>query len=113
MENKSKKEIEKKVIESLTGIGIKLHPISICWITEKCIEIGIPVKDKPNTISVKSSIKMYAEKNKLSYKTSGSFDESDYDRYWQTIHAASLLSKWKEVCIIVNEICTIYKKNFI
>lgn len=53
------------------------------------------------------------KKNKLSYKTSGSFDESDYDRYWQTIHAASLLSKWKEVCIIVNEICTIYKKNFI
>jgi hypothetical protein len=116
-------QIEQSFINSLRDIGVELSEEVVCSIHSSCITIGIkpltkPIKNYPKMcfasevgIDVKQDDDMFgARPNKINFCTSGSFDNTQREGYWRTIHAASILKNWEKVCETVNEHCKMYSE---
>ncbi len=48
------------------------------------------------------------KENEINFGSSGSFNPSERESYWRTIHAASVLKNWAIVSEIVNIHCKMY-----
>lgn len=118
---KAIEEIETSFINSLREIGVELSEDVVCRINSACATIGIkplnnPTKNYPKMvfaseveIDAKQKDDMFgARPNKINFCASGSFDNTQRESYWRTIHAASILKNWEKVCEAVNEHCKRY-----
>ena len=110
-------ELEMDFIKALKGANIELSNDVICRIYETSINISVGQNDK-NLFA--SDIDLYPNKkqttysdkgnNKISFGSSGSFDNTNIACYWRTIHAASILKNWDIVSELVNSFCSLYSE---
>lgn len=125
------KQIENSFLITMKGNGIELSDDAVCRINQSSIELGISAigkyAEKGCQMVFASDIELYAKsyddelgfgrkENEINFGSSGSFNPSEMESYWKTIHAASVLKNWQVVSEIVNTHCKMYsdlsKKNF-
>lgn len=117
------KQIQDSFLITMKGKGIELSDDAVCRINERSIELGISAiakdAEKGYKMAFASSIVLYAKsyddkfvfgrkENEINFSSSGSFNPSERESYWRTIHAASILKKWEVVSEIVNSHCKMY-----
>ena len=113
-------EIETSFIQSLREIGVDLSDEAVINVRESMITLGIKAigseKERGILIAFASEVDLYAiqkkeftkRQNQISFVSSGSFDNTQREGYWRTIHAASILKNWEKVCESVNQHCQRY-----
>jgi len=117
------KQIERSFLNELRNIGVELSDDAVCRINQNSIEIGISAigkyAEKGYQMAFASAIELYAKRydnelgfgrkeNEINFGSSGSFNPSERESYWRTIHAASVLKNWAIVSEIVNIHCKMY-----
>jgi hypothetical protein len=117
------KQIEKRFLTAMKSNGIELSDEAVCRIHQNSIEVGISAigkyAEKGYQMAFASAIELYAKscddelgfgrkENEINLGSSGSFNPSERESYWRTIHAASILKNWAIVSGIVNTHCKMY-----
>lgn len=117
------KQIENSFLITMKGNGIELSDDAVCRINQSSIELGISAiskyAEKGYQMVFASDIELYAKsyddelgfgrkENEINFGSSGSFNPSEMESYWRTIHAASVLKNWQVVSEIVNTHCKMY-----
>lgn len=117
------KQIENSFLMTMKGNGVELSDDAVCRINQRSIEIGISAVGKyaenGYQMAFTSSIELYSKsydnvlgfgrkENEINFGSSGSFNPSERESYWRTIHAASVLKNWQVVSEIVNTHCKMY-----
>jgi molybdopterin converting factor small subunit len=115
-------EIEQSFIKSLREIGGELSEDTVVNVRESMITIGLKAigteSERGMMVAFASEVDLYAKKqgilgerkNQISFGSIGSFDNTQREAYWRTIHAASILKNWGKVCETVNEHCKRYSE---
>lgn len=117
------KQIEISFLTTIKDNGIELSDDAVCRINQNSIELGISAigkyAEKGYQMALASDIELYAKiydddlgfgrkENEINFGSSGSFNPSEREGYWRTIHAASVLKNWTVVSEIVNTHCKMY-----
>jgi len=117
------KQIEKSFLTTMKSNSIELSDEAVCRINQSSIELGIcaigKYAEKGYQMAFASVIELYAKsyneelgfgrkENEINFGSSGSFNPSERESYWRTIHAASVLKNWDIVSEIVNTHCKMY-----
>jgi len=117
------KQIENSFLIIMKRNGIELSDDAVCRINQSSIELGISAigkyAEKGYKMAFASAIELYAKsyddelgfgrkENGINFGSSGSFNPSERESYWRTIHAASVLKNWQVVSEIVNTHCKMY-----
>jgi hypothetical protein len=117
------KQIEISFLTTMKDNGLELSDDAVCRINQNSIELGISAigkyAEKGYLIAFASAIELYPKsyddelgfgrkENEINFGSSGSFNPSERESYWRTIHAASILKNWAVVSEIVNTHCKMY-----
>lgn len=117
------KQIESSFLNTMKDNGIEISDDAVCRINQNSIELGISAigkyAEKGYQMAFASAIELYSKsyddelcfgrkENEINFGSSGSFNPSERESYWRTIHAASVLKNWAVVSEIVNTHCKMY-----
>ena len=117
------KQIESSFLTTMKVKGVELSDDAVCRINQSSIELGTSAigkyAEKGYRMAFASTIELYAKsyddelgfgrnENEINFGSSGSFNPSERESYWRTIHAASVLKNWALVSEIVNTHCKMY-----
>ena len=117
------KQIESSFLTTMKDNGLELSDDAVCRINQNSIELGISAigkyAEKGYQMVFASDIELYAKsyddelgfgrkESEINFGSSGSFNPSEMESYWRTIHAASVLKNWQVVSEIVNTHCKMY-----
>ncbi len=117
------KKLESDCLKTLRNHGVELSDEAVCTINQNGIELGISAigkyAEKGYKMAFASNIELYAKtyndktglgrnENEIDFGSSGSFNPSNRESYWRTIHASSILKNWGLASDIVNLYCRKY-----